>query len=63
MTVGELRKAFNIGDEVIRRPGTLGADGERGTVLQVEKVGAHTLVTVRFTRRTERFIADTYIRA
>lgn len=54
---------FYLGDEVIRRPGTLGADGTRGKVLGFSFRAPHTLVTVKFPDHEETFITDMYVKA
>jgi hypothetical protein len=59
-----IRYTFKKGEVVVRRPGTLGASGERGVVEMVDEDNGHyAIVTVRFPTRRERFAADTYVRA
>lgn len=49
-------------DIVTRRPGTLGATGQRGKVTAVEERHGHIMVTVAFNDRTETFAQDTYVK-
>jgi hypothetical protein len=56
---------YNVGDWVIRRPGTLGnMDGRAssGRVEAIEVDQGHTMATVVFGGRRETFTADTYTR-
>lgn len=61
-SVREWRPDYDVGDFVMRRPGTLGATGERGKVIEFCWRGVHLCAKVEFPKRTETFVASTYVK-